>query len=191
MVDDFLLVTTNLKTSNSFLQKMSQGDSHLGMKINSSKTSCNYETNIQHQGVKKHSVLKNLQYSGDGNTYFPWCGMLINTQTCSVKVDFSRFNIFQGKDDIASDNTCNEGVKLMSKMKHFVRPRCKPIFFDRRINPPDIIATNFYEILLFCALRTIRYINRFIYGSVNQNPDFICRCIHDVIVYAYNTIIAG
>lgn len=174
MVDDFLLITTDQSTSNRFLNNMVHGIPHLGVNINNLKTRCNYD-------IESGKV--------SNSTHFPWCGMLFHQRTCTVKVDYSRFTVSQGIKDTRVNDFGNEGINLLPKMKSFVTPRCKPILYDLRINSPGVILENFYESMLFCAVRTLSYIiNSNMMEKSQQNLSFIHQCIREVIIYAFSLI---
>ena len=66
----------------------------------------------------------------------------------------------------------------------FVRPRCQPRFFDMRLNTVENALLNFYQAMLIGAVKTVGYVRTGMNGGAKHNPQFIVKCIEDVISYA-------
>jgi len=184
MVDDYLLITPERNVVSSFLDKMVEGIPKFGVHINKAKSRVNHDTELFNSDGTKHCSLKNCCVNQRGVQYFPWCGMLFNTETCAVQVDYSRFAGAKAIDSLTIDRIEHEGIQFERTMKTFVRPRCQNIFFDPIINSAQDIKMNFYLAILFCAIKTVLYFN-----SIDAaNVTFFRKCIEDVIMFAYNSI---
>lgn len=88
IVDDFLLVTPDKRVSQRFLSKLSKGNSRFGVKINPHKTRTNYDMqvpNISNPTTRGGTV------NTSGQRFFSWCGLLVNTRSCEIRIDYSRF----------------------------------------------------------------------------------------------------
>jgi len=116
--------------------------------------------------------------------WFPWCGMMIDTVSCEVRLDYSRFSGSLARDSLTVDQV-NEGAALRVRMKTFVRPRCQCIFFDSFLNGKMMIERNFYQALMLTAVKTVGYVDCL--GS-SSNENYIIECIEDVISYAFHLI---
>ena len=180
IVDDFLLISTSKETSIRFLNKLNKGIPKLGVKINSDKSRVNYPILLGDIVTDD-----NKQVTRVNNDMFPWCGLLINTKTCEISLDYSRFSGLQATDTVAIHRGRNEGMNLKKKMKDFVRPRCnQKLLFSSQINGIDMIRLNFYQTFVLCAMKLLHYLN----GSgvsLSGHEHFIYNSACDTIHYAF------
>ena len=187
IVDDFLLITTNRELSTNFLKTMSAGNDKLGVHINGDKTLVNYNVTIESIGGEAEKLTCTVGGT-KGPTLFPWCGMLFDTKSGEVGVDYSRFANGRAADALTIDRSGEEGRQLEIRIKSFVRPRCQPMLFDARINCARVVGINFAQVLLLCAIKTVSYIADGMEGGVDMNPEHIIRSIEDVCLYTYTLI---
>lgn len=171
MVDDFLMVTTDLSKLQCFFAKMHHGDPALGVTINQEKT-CSSIT-VEILTVDDDTEVKIIPSSSC--RLFPWCGMLFDSSTGEVRNDYSRFAAIKGRDSLTVQLVSQEGDHLLRQMKLFVRPRCLPILFDPSINSLPTQVTNFYQLLLFAAVKTAEYLSS-IASSTHRRNDGKNRC---------------
>ena len=172
MTDDFLLISTNKCTSLRFLNKLNNIPKKLGAKINRDKSRVNW----------KHC---SLNFSGTGGVktiqtcedfLFPWCGLLIDTRTCEIRLDHLRFAGRQVTDTVLVHRSGNEGWHLKKQMKGFIRPRCcQRLLFSSCINRLRTVRLNFYQTFILCAIKTAHCLLR----SGGKNP-----WIHERFLYA-------
>jgi telomerase reverse transcriptase len=181
IVDDFLLISTCKDTSTRFLTKLSRGIPGLGVKINSEKSRASYQVSIKNSSTGKMEAVSVCR------DYFPWCGLLIDTRTCEIRLDYKRFGGSHAIDTVVIHRTGNEGMYLKKKMKDFVRPRCcQKLLFSSWINGIDTIQSNFYQMFLLCAIKLLHYMN----GCGDEtasltHQNFIYNSAVDTISYAY------
>lgn len=186
IVDDFLLITKEKKLAEVFLRQLQKGNLQYGVKINPKKTSTNYiSENKNLKGATQNEIDNIVDLSNE--TYFRWCGLLINTKSCEVQIDYNRFKGAKATNSISID-WANTGSSFTKKMKSFVWPRCQPILFDSRINSAKTIRANFYKMIAFSAVKSVHYIIHGLGGGVSQNINFVKECILDNILYAYSII---
>eukprot|EP00814_Leptocylindrus_danicus_P010379 CAMPEP_0116040826 /NCGR_PEP_ID=MMETSP0321-20121206/24622_1 /TAXON_ID=163516 /ORGANISM="Leptocylindrus danicus var. danicus, Strain B650" /LENGTH=431 /DNA_ID=CAMNT_0003520779 /DNA_START=439 /DNA_END=1731 /DNA_ORIENTATION=+ len=176
---DFLLVTTDKSASTRFLKNMNLGIPLMGVKVNPAKTLVNYDIKLKASNGVISPVSK-------CERWFPWCGMMIDTVSCEVRLDYSRFSGSLARDSLTVD-LVNEGAALNVRMKTFVRPRCQCIFFDSFLNGKMTIERNFYQALMLTAVKTVGYVDCLPGGS-SSNEKYIIECIEDVISYAFHLI---
>eukprot|EP00980_Cylindrotheca_fusiformis_P009920 scaffold2195_cov132-Cylindrotheca_fusiformis.AAC.4 len=183
-VDDFIFVSTNRMVASQFLARMSEGKQNLGVKINREKTLVSEKVVINPRGEEewicltprpKHDIL------------FPWCGMLFDTTTGEVFMDYSRFQGGKARDGLTVERGENEGRGLRCKMKGFVRPRCIPILYDSSINSFNTVVTNYYQMMLFGAVKIAEYVRSSCLLQ-ESNPTFLLKLIDDLETYATNQI---
>lgn len=181
IVDDFLLVSTSESASIRFLEKLNKGIPSLGVKINSDKSRANYPISVENTSTGKMEAVQVCR------NFFPWCGLLIDTRTCEVTLDYNRFRGSRATDALAIHRTGNEGLNLKKKMKDFVRPRCsQTLLFSSCINGIEMVRLNFYQTFLLCAIKLIHYVHESeSRTALLTHQHFIYRSAVDTIRYAY------
>lgn len=179
IVDDFLLISTDKDTSTRFLTKLNRGVRSLGVRINTDKSRVNYTLSLKNRDTDEVEAVTSCR-----NGLFPWCGLLIDTQTCEICLDHDRFSGSQATDAVTIHRAGSEGLNLKKKMKDFVRPRCSQrLLFSGCINGLHAIRLNFYQTFLLCAIKTLHYIksgsgipslkqSRYIYESACDTIQF-------------------
>ncbi len=194
VVDDFLLVTTNQEVSKKFMERMVRGHPDLGVRINEVKSRVSHDTHILKttsavgSPEEEYRTLKSSLLKRGDDTFFQWCGVLMNTKSFSVHVDYSRFIGTSASDTLTIDRAGNEGIRLQARMKSFIRPRCQPLFYDTNINSKSDIETNFYQAIAFAAIKSVNYISEGMEGGSTRNISFIFNSMIDTIKYAYGLI---
>ena len=178
-VDDFIFVSRSTSTVLNFVKRMWEGHAELGVRINRDKT----------------LVSQALTFDVDGSdtpieppvapTFFPWCGMLFDTRTGEVYIDYERFHNGKAKESLTVDFDGSEGRKLEVRMESYVRPRCVPILFDPLINSRSVIIINFYQLMLFAAAKTVEHFRSTdVCPTIEHNENFVLRCIDSLASYA-------
>ena len=79
LIDDFLLITTDRRRAEQFLQVMHNGNEEYGIKVNPAKSLVNFEAYVN--GCKLQKAL---------GSKFPYCGLLINTRSLEITRDRER-----------------------------------------------------------------------------------------------------
>jgi telomerase reverse transcriptase len=186
MVDDYMLVTTSLVRLGSFLKKMKRGEPSLGVHINEDKTKVSVDIEIENDDGTVAVLKANTPMQPE---FFPWCGMLFDTCTGEVRIDYSRFFDGKASNGLTVDRTGGEGKKLMVQMKTFVRPRCIPILFDPLINSRKTQVVNFYQAMVLGAVKTAEYLRTGdMVGTTTSSIPFLLACIESTIILAYDLI---
>jgi hypothetical protein len=189
MIDDFILITTASDNLETFFTTMYQGDSSLGVEVNKEKS----RSSVDLQFKNRDGSVEIVQATKSSKRFFPWCGLLFDTMTGEVRNDYSRFYEGKGSDTITIERGNNEGEQLLLQMKLFVRPRCLPIMFDPFINTLQTQAYNFYQMIVFAAVKTSEYLeiwrgNVAKKSSVNSNAPFIVRCAESLVDFSFHLI---
>jgi len=185
-VDDFLCISTESDCIREFVDRMDKGNEALGVKVNQEKTvvSCLTESMMTHSN---HGDIPDRHAVSLRKSIFPWCGMLFDTMTGEVSLDYSRFQGGIARDSLTVRREGNEGSGLRSRMKGFVLPRCIPILFDSAINSFDKVVANFYQMMLYSAIKMAEYLRS---GRLLQssNPIFLLNLIDEAADYALSQI---
>ena len=192
LVDDFIFVTTDEAALETFLQRMYRGNPELGAQINKDKTVVSSAIDLSLNGEAPEDSVVRLrdgsQDAGMGTRVFPWCGMLFNTTTAEVLVDYSRFMNGVAKDSLTVDRAGREGKQMEFRMQSFVRPRCISILYDSSINGLEVVVTNFYQMMLFAAVKTAEYVRSSDSDKPKCNMSFLLRCISSLSSYSISLI---
>ena len=184
MTDDFLLITTEKMVSTRFMRKMHDGRPELGVRINGSKSRTSYTFDSFGNGSIRD--IKSLVRRGE-QTFFPFAGFLLNTKNCAVQIDYSRFHGDKALNNLTIGIGPREGNQFSWRMKTFVKPRCKPILFDSRLNSHDEIKVNFYHLIAYSAIKLKHYANGMPGGDM-QNKRFLAYSCIELIKYSIQLI---
>lgn len=189
MVDDFLLVTTEPDDLKKFFKVMHRGDSRWGVEINSDKTSSSVAMTIP-MWSEDNGTEANLEIADSSKQgFFSWCGMLFDTRSGEVRIDYSRFVDGKGGDGSAVEQVSQKAGQLAGQMQRFVRPRCIPILFDSFINSYSVQVINFYQMMAYAAVKTVEQLlscgTKLASSSpILSNPSFLVSCIDATIEYS-------
>jgi hypothetical protein len=189
MVDDFMLVTTENQNLETFFATMYQGDRSLGVEVNREKSKSSIDVKIKNRDGRVETV----KATKSSARLFPWCGLLFDTMTGEVRNDYSRFYGGKGIDTLTVERGNNEGEQLFLQMKLFVRPRCIPIMFDPCINTLQTQAYNFYQMMVFAAVKTSDYLAIWRgevakKSSLLSNAPFIVQCAETLFDLSFHLI---
>ena len=74
-------------------------------------------------------------------------------------------------------------------MESFARPRCLPILYDHSINTRKTIVTNFYQMMLFSAVKTAEHLRSTdVNPTTSHNEGFLIDCIDSLASYVCRQI---
>lgn len=186
LVDDFIFVSRNHSNVSSFMKRMWIGHPELGVQINRDKTlvSADVSFQVENSRVAQKAIGASTVH-GKRSVIFPWCGMLFNTRTGEVSIDYSRFYSGEAKESLTVDFNGSEGRKLEVRMESYVRPRCIPILFDCMINSWNTILANYYMMILFAAAKTADDLQSTdVNPMATVNEDFLLKCIGSLALYS-------
>jgi telomerase reverse transcriptase len=180
LVDDFIFVATDKKSTRHFLEKMYKGKAELGVNINRDKTIVSVSTDLDSDEGTIH--LKDME-----TELFPWCGLLFDTMSGEVFVDYSRFQGGKARDSLTVQRSGKEGEAFGDRMKSFVRPRCVSILYDSSINSFNTIVINYYQMILLGAVKAAEYL-RSDSISLKPNVSFLLHLVEDLSMYTHRQI---
>ena len=126
----------------------------------------------------------NIFISNEDTATFAWCGLLIDTKTCEIRIDGDRFAGSLATDNVIVHRSGREGFALSKKIRDFIKPRChQELLFNPLINSADTIRINFYQTFMLCARKTIHYLKS-MGGSHSKRFKFVYNIVCDTIHYA-------
>ncbi|THG96236.1 hypothetical protein EW026_g5564 [Hermanssonia centrifuga] len=183
LIDDYLLVTTDLAQARKFLNVMNKGHAEYGCFISRDKTLTNFHDET-----------------------FPWCGYLIDMSDLSVSVDYSRFHstcrghisslsqlsthtysLLDLQDSLTVDLGRRPGVTFTQKMLRLAKSRSHIIFTDSRLNSIQTVYKTIYQNFLLTAMKMHYYI-RIWKLDLSRSSAFILSTVRQMIRYAYATM---
>jgi hypothetical protein len=178
LVDDFLLVTADIRIANRFLAVMHDKEvtGPYGLALKPGKTMVNFEPTA---GAAVTAIKITI------SDPFVWCGLGIHQETCSVSLDMARILSLPIRDTITSyGGGPKPGDSLVQRMKSFIGPRCNALVLDTELNTLDTVFSNIHDIMLLCALKTLSYLAGLPQG-VEGNPLHVFRAIEETVTYSY------
>eukprot|EP00062_Callorhinchus_milii_P005484 gi/632945015/ref/XP_007887823.1/ PREDICTED: telomerase reverse transcriptase [Callorhinchus milii] len=123
LIDDFLLVTPHLSQAQRFLRMLTAGIPEYGCFIHPNKTMVNFPLDNDLLGCIN---VKTLQE----HCLFPWCGLLLNTQTLEVYCDYSSYANTSITSSLTFNCSSKAGQNLRQKLLAVLKLKCHQIFLD-------------------------------------------------------------
>ncbi|XP_031442357.1 telomerase reverse transcriptase isoform X2 [Clupea harengus] len=122
LVDDFLLITPKLNKAMYFLKTLSAGVPRYGCVVNPQKVAVNFplEEGVSFPGVR---VLPQ-------HCLFPWCGLLLDTQTLDVYNDYSSYAGLSLRYSLTLGSTHSPASFMERKLMAILRLKCDAILLD-------------------------------------------------------------
>ncbi|GAB1298361.1 Telomerase reverse transcriptase [Apodemus speciosus] len=145
-VDDFLLVTPHLDQAKAFLSTLVHGIPEYGCRINLQKTVVNFPVETGALGGAAPLQLP-------PHCLFPWCGLLLDTQTLEVFCDYSGYARTSIKTSLNFQSVFKAGKTMKYKLLSVLRLKCHGLFLDLQVNSLQTVCTNIYKIFLLQAYR--------------------------------------
>nr|XP_031298479.1 telomerase reverse transcriptase isoform X1 [Camelus dromedarius] len=182
LVDDFLLVTPHLTRAKAFLSTLVRGVPEYGCLANLRKTVVNFPVEDGALGGQAPLQLP-------AHCLFPWCGLLLDTQTLEVRSDYSSY----ARTSIRASLTFNQGFKAGRNMRRklfaVLRLKCHGLFLDLQVNSLQTVFTNVYKIFLLQAYRFHACVLQLPFNQpVRRNPAFFLRVVSDTASRAYSLL---
>ncbi|XP_036993198.2 telomerase reverse transcriptase isoform X2 [Artibeus jamaicensis] len=182
LVDDFLLVTPHLTQAKAFLRTLVKGVPEYGCIANLRKTVVNFPVEDDVLGGAAPLQLP-------AHCLFPWCGLLLDTQTLEVFCDYSSY----AQTSIRASLTFSQGFKAGRSMRRklfaVLRLKCHSLFLDLQVNSLQTVCTNVYKIFLLQAYRFHACVLQLPFNQhVRKNPSFFLRIISDTASRCYTLL---
>ncbi|KAL1254800.1 hypothetical protein QQF64_012861 [Cirrhinus molitorella] len=169
LVDDFLLITPHLSKATEFLTTLLAGVPDYGCKINPQKVAVNFPV-CQEWLDSGVSVLPSC-------CLFPWCGLLLDTNTLDVYKDYSRYDGLSLRYSLTL-GSAHSPAAVMKKLLSVLSLKCTDIFLDLRMNSVEAVYRSLYKLILLQALRFHACVRSLPLGqNVESNPWFFLKMI--------------
>ncbi|KAJ5752542.1 Telomere reverse transcriptase [Penicillium odoratum] len=183
LVDDFLLVTTDVDQAIQFLQVMIPGQPSYGVLVNPAKSLVNFTAAVKGTHIPRI----------EGSSLFPYCGILINTHTLEMIRDQDR--LLEGGDSAAtslSDTLTVEtsripGRTFRRKVLAPFRLQIHPMYLDDEHNSRSVVLANLHTSFITAAMKMYRYMKS-LRGRSHPAPPIIIQTIYDLIHQTFRVI---
>ncbi|KAG2273755.1 hypothetical protein Bca52824_056310 [Brassica carinata] len=138
-----------------FYQRLKQGFPEYNCFMNDKKFCINFEDEEESQNS---SNTKKMYVGDNGVSFIRWTGLLINSLTFEVQVDYTRYlnGHISSTFSVAWQN--KPLGNLRHKLCYFLVPKCHPILFDSNFNSGAIVRLNIYQIFLLAAMKFHCYV---------------------------------
>lgn len=176
LVDDFLLVTTDISQAMQFLQVMIPGQPSYGVLVNPAKSMVNFTAAVEGTHIPRL----------EGSRLFPYCGMLIDIKTLEINRDQSR--LLEGGDTAAAtisdtltvETNRNPGRVFRRKVLGPFRLQIHPMYLDDAHNSRSVVLSNLHASFVTAAMKMYRYMKS-LRGPRHPDAPIIIQTIHDLI----------
>ncbi|KAJ6013379.1 hypothetical protein N7540_007970 [Penicillium herquei] len=183
LVDDFLLVTTDVNQAMEFLQVMIPGQPSYGVLVNSAKSLANFTAAVNGTHIPRL----------EGSSLFPYCGMLIDTHTLEINRDHNR--LLEGGDSAAAtisdtltvETSHNPGRVFRRKVLGPFCLQIHPMYLDDAHNSRAVVLANLHTSFITAAMKMYRYM-RSLRGRNHPTTSIIIQTIHDLIRQTFTVI---
>ncbi|XP_006990067.2 telomerase reverse transcriptase isoform X1 [Peromyscus maniculatus bairdii] len=182
LVDDFLLVTPHLDQAKSFLRALVRGIPEYGCMINLQKTMVNFPVDSGTlDGAAPHQL--------PAHCLFPWCGILLDTQTLEVFYDYSGYSRTSIKASLTFQRVSKAGRRMRQKLLALLRLKCHGLFLDLQVNSLQTVCINVYKIFLLQAYRFHACVLQLPFDQhVRKNPAFFLDIIFRIASNCYSIL---
>ncbi|XP_016067684.1 PREDICTED: telomerase reverse transcriptase [Miniopterus natalensis] len=179
LVDDFLLVTPHLTQAKAFLRTLFKGVPEYGCKANLQKTVVNFPMEDDAMGGAAPLQLP-------AHCLFPWCGLLLDTQTLEVFCDYSSYAHTSIRASLTFSQGFKAGRSMRRKLFAVLRLKCHSLLLDLQVNSLQTVYTNVYKIFLLQAYRFHACVLQLPFNQhIRKNPSFFLHVISDTASRCY------
>ena len=189
LVDDFLLITSNIDLAVRFLHCMLRGHPTYGLTVNLTKSLTNFSAAVD--GLQTPRLESN-------DSCFPYCGNLINTHTLEISRDPHR--ALEGSEGTSAAESLSNaltvetarvpGHTLHRKVLTGFKLQMHPMYLDTRHNTRAAVLSNLYANMVTSAMKMVRYLRALrSHGRRAQpSPAVIIQIIQDISLLAQRLV---
>lgn len=191
LVDDFLLITSNIDLATRFLHCMLRGHPTYGITVNLTKSLINFSAAVD--GIQTPRLESN-------DPGFPYCGNLINTHTLEISRDPHR--ALEGSEGTSAAEALSNaqtvesarapGRTLHRKVLTGFKLQMHPMYLDTQHNSRAAVLANLYANMVTSAMKMVRYLRALQSRCQNRraqpSPAVIIQIIQDVSLLAQRLV---
>ncbi|NP_001310728.1 telomerase reverse transcriptase [Nothobranchius furzeri] len=182
LVDDFLLITPDQRQAHTFLKTLLAGVPQYGLVVNPQKVVVNFPIPERPwSGFDVHVL--------PSHCLFPWCGLLLDTQSLDVCKDYSRYSGLSLRYCMTLGSFHSAGLQMRTKLMSILRLKSHTLFLDLKNNSIEVVYRNIYSLLLLQAYRFHACAQNLPFGqTVAKNPVYFLQMIWDMAGFANRLI---
>ncbi|KAL8867135.1 MAG: hypothetical protein Q9174_005857 [Haloplaca sp. 1 TL-2023] len=148
LIDDFLFITTRKEDAMRFLQVMHDGLEDYGAHVNPAKSMTSFRARINGVNIPKVA----------GDSFFPYCGTMINTRTLEIAKDRDRRKATALADSLTVEQAKLPGQTFQRKAMNAFKIQTHRMFLDTNFNSVLNVLGNVYQNFLEAAMKFYRYV---------------------------------
>ena len=146
LVDDFLFISLDKGRSIKFLEVMLHGIADYGAEVHPTKSLANYEVEINGFQVP---ILK--------KSVFPYCGILVDTQSLEITKDWDRRRKTTLADTLSIEQSKLPGRTFYTRMLSALRIQMLKMFLDTSFNSVAKVLSSLFHNFFETAMKMFRY----------------------------------
>ena len=147
LIDDFLLITSDMAKAARFVQTMHRGMPEYGVQVNQKKTLVSFDMQVEGGSTAKIS----------GQHLFPYCGTLIDTRTLDISRDRDGAKDRNASHSLTVDFGRSPGRNFQRKVLNAFKVQSHLMFFDTRHNAPATVLRSLRGALAETARKMCAY----------------------------------
>uniref|UniRef100_A0A061SFG8 Telomerase reverse transcriptase n=1 Tax=Tetraselmis sp. GSL018 TaxID=582737 RepID=A0A061SFG8_9CHLO len=179
LIDDIIIITRSRAMAEHVVRRLHAGFPDYGVVVNTRKTALNFDMTTGGERLPRNEVLE-----PGGRRFVPWCGLLFDSATLEIQVDYTRIQGCPLREMMTLPHlgSC-PGARLRSKLCQFVRHKCNMLLLDPNINSSTTIRVNIYQSLMVVAMRFHVYMASLPMQKGSRDIRFAIGAINGVISY--------
>ena len=174
LIDDFLLITTNQSHARLFMQVMADGSAEHGISINTAKSLANFEMNVNGSKVPRNH----------GSSWFPYCGMSIDTRTLEVRKDREKKGT-RPSYTMTVELSRKVGQTFHRRVLASLKIQMHAMILDTSLNTPGQVISTLYGIFTETAVKMNLYMKS-LPGRKRPGSALVVETIQDLMKLAVN-----
>lgn len=183
MMDDYLVISTDKRCVQHFLQRAHQSLKPFGGGVNPLKTKVNFPVDVEIDGMRVQ-----LNVLEEQATCMPWCGLLVNLNSLEVTPDFRRL-LERPLEFSVNCEYSKSGQALQKAIKSFIRMKCHAIILDSAINSKVTVLKSLYSIYIVSGMRMIKFLDKLKLAKITISAWHLAHSIMEGISFGAKLIV--
>ncbi|KAK6429339.1 Telomerase reverse transcriptase [Oleoguttula sp. CCFEE 5521] len=170
LIDDFLVITTDLGVAQRFMQVMHGGLPEFGVQVKIEKSRANFGIMVEGKQIPQ------MPQSSD----FPYCGLTINTSTLDLSKDIERRRNAKLDRSVTVEYSKIPGQAFYRKSLSTLKLQMRTMLLSTSYNSIDTVLVNLYHCFSEAAQKMLHYIRAL--PMVKQPPEkLVIKTVDDLI----------
>ncbi|KAH9844449.1 Telomerase ribonucleoprotein complex - RNA binding domain [Teratosphaeria destructans] len=174
LIDDFLVITTDIGIAQQFMRVMHAGVPDFGVHVKAEKSRSNFDLTINGRAMTRLPSISD----------FPYCGIAINTATLELSKDQERRRKTNIADSITVEFSKIPGQSFYRKTLHALKLQMHAMLLSTAYNSLATVLSNLYHVFVEVALKAYHYI-RSLPSRKQPGDELMCKAIDDLTKLAF------